>query len=197
MTRLIEQMRKIKKISFTLADLEKLSDFSRETLYVVLNRLVKSGQLIRLRPGLYILPEQFINLDVVANAYYMPSYLSFESALSRYGILSQIPATLTFATSRKSKRVILGSTEAEYRQLKPSLFFGYITTKGLIIAEPEKALLDTLYMMAKGKLSMNIQGLRLGSVPRKKLATYMKRYPAGSVRKMKEWLEGAMSLDAS
>src|SRR4029450_6358520 len=32
-----------------------------------------------------------------------PSYLSFESALARHGILSQIPHTFTFATTRPSK----------------------------------------------------------------------------------------------
>ena len=39
-------------------------------------------------------PEfQSLELERTANELYYPSYLSFESALSRYGILSQIPYT--------------------------------------------------------------------------------------------------------
>ncbi|MBQ9694417.1 MAG: hypothetical protein IJV69_06645, partial [Kiritimatiellae bacterium] len=51
--------------------------------------LVKKGDLIRIKRGLYCLSPEVngheLNLPMIANALYAPSYLSFESALSFYG----------------------------------------------------------------------------------------------------------------
>jgi predicted transcriptional regulator of viral defense system len=123
-------------------------------------------------------PEfQSLELERTANELYYPSYLSFESALSRYGILSQIPYTLTFATNRRSKRTLLRDREVEYRQLKKEYFFGYKLEKGLYIAEPEKAVLDQLYMISKGKASSDISEWSLIGLKKVKLLQYSKYFP--------------------
>ena len=93
--RIIEQF---DKPYWTVSDLEKVLHLKRECLHVALHRLVKAGVLQRLRRGIYQLAGQPPDVPRIANALYLPSYLSFESALARYGILSQIPYTVTFAT---------------------------------------------------------------------------------------------------
>ncbi len=135
---------------FTTTDLGKILDVSQQSLSVTLNRLVKDGVLIRLKRGVYQPVFQDRKLEKVANELYYPSYLSFESALSKYGILSQTPYVLTFATSKPSKRLNLGNKEIEYRQLKEEYFFGYVLDDGVYVAEPEKAILDQLYMTSRG-----------------------------------------------
>jgi hypothetical protein len=120
---------------------------------------------------------QGLELERTANELYYPSYLSFESALSRYGILSQIPYTLTFATNRRSKKILLRDREVEYRQLKKEYFFGYKLEKGLYIAEPEKAVLDQLYMISKGKASSDISEWSLIGLKKVKLLQYSKYFP--------------------
>jgi len=123
-------------------------------------------------------PEfQGLELERTANELYYPSYLSFESALSRYGILSQIPYTLTFATNRRSKKILLRDREVEYRQLKKEYFFGYKLEKGLYIAEPEKAVLDQLYMISKGKALSDISEWSLIGLKKGKLFQYSKYFP--------------------
>jgi hypothetical protein len=112
-----------------------------------------------------------------ANLLYRPSYLSFESALSRYGILSQIPCTIKLATTRRSKNVTLEGTAVEYRQLRPDLFFGHRINKGLDIAEPEKALLDALYLMKRGRLSLALDELHLSGLSSRILKSYGTRFP--------------------
>jgi predicted transcriptional regulator of viral defense system len=126
---------------------------------------------------------------VIANALYTPSYLSFESALSRHGLLSQIPASLTFATTRKSRRMTLSTTEIEYRKVKTSLFFGYTAGNGLLIAEPEKALLDALYMVSRGKLMLKTGQLDIKGLRRTRLANYAKKYPVGVRDRMRELIK--------
>lgn len=173
----IQTLRGFNKPYFTVADLEKILEMRRDSLYVTLNRLVKDGVLIRLRRGVYQPEFQGLELERTANELYYPSYLSFESALSRYGILSQIPYTLTFATYRRSKKILLRDREVEYRQLKKEYFFGYKLEKGLYIAEPEKAVLDQLYMISKGKASSEISEWSLIGLKKGKLFQYSKYFP--------------------
>ena len=173
----IQTLRGFNKPYFTVADLEKILEMKRDSLYVTLNRLVKDGVLIRLRRGVYQPEFQSLELERTANELYYPSYLSFESALSRYGILSQIPYTLTFATNRRSKKILLRDREVEYRQLKKEYFFGYKLENGIYIAEPEKAVLDQLYMINKGKASSDISEWSLVGLKKNKFVQYSKYFP--------------------
>jgi predicted transcriptional regulator of viral defense system len=175
---LIQFLSQLNKPYLTVADLEKLLDLkNRESLYVTLHRLVNYGVLARLRRGVYQLALRPGDVAGMANLLYTPSYLSFESALARYGILSQIPYTITFATPRRSKRITVGDTVVEFRQLRADLFFGYTLEHRLYVAEPEKALLDNLYLMKRGKASLAWNELRLSGLSPERLQEYAVRFP--------------------
>lgn len=175
---LIKKLRGFNKSYFTVADLEKVLDLKRDSLYVVLNRLVKSGVLVRLAKNVYSLFTEPVDVDRIGSELYFPSYLSFEQALSQYGILSQIPYTHTFATSRPTKKMVIAGTAVEFSHLKKELFFGYVLKNGKNIAEKEKALLDQLYMVSLGKRSINIGELDLKEIDKTKLEDYAKKFPA-------------------
>lgn len=177
MNDLITTLQSLGKLYYSIADLKKITGLSRDSLYVVLSRYVQRKKLLRLTSGIYILSEQYSQIDVIANSLYQPSYVSFESALSRYGILSQVPYTLTFATTRKSLRKALAETQIEYRQLKPFLFFGYDKINSLFIAAPEKAFLDTVYFVSFGKSAVNLKNLNLRELNRTKVKTLARKFP--------------------
>jgi predicted transcriptional regulator of viral defense system len=160
-----------------VSDLEKILGLKRESLYVTLHRMVKTGIFVRLRKNAYKLFVGETNLEKTANELYYPSYLSFESALSKYGVLSQIPYTLTFATTRPSNRIVLRDTEVEYRHLKSNLFFGYTLEHGMYLAVPEKALLDELYLVSRGKAKIDIEELDLREMDVKRLDEYAVKFP--------------------
>jgi hypothetical protein len=82
---------------------------------------------------------------------------------------------MTFATTRRSKRMTIDGREAEFRQIKKALFFGYRLEGGLLVAEPEKALLDELYMVARGRASIPMDELALDRLSKEKLKTYAER----------------------
>jgi len=184
--KLIQTLKGFNKSYFSIFDLEKILGLKKNSLYVTLNRLVKNGVLIRLKRGVYQPEFKEPELEKTAGELYYPSYLSFESALSRYGILSQIPYALIFATTKKSKKIYLMGTEIEYRQLKKDYFFGYILNNGVYIAEPEKALLDHLYMISRGKASNNISELSLVNLKKNKFIQYSKKFPKFVQKKAKE-----------
>lgn len=173
---IIEKIRQFDKDYFNISDLEKILDYNRPTLRVMLYRLAKKNEVIRLAKGIYALPEK-IEIEKIATAINPPSYISFESALSKYGILSQIPYTLTLATSKKPKKKILNNIQVEYRQLKKDLFFGYKLENGIYIAEPEKALLDELYLISKGKVNLDLNELDLKPIRKIIFLEYSKKFP--------------------
>ena len=175
---LIQRLLSLDKPYFSPADLEKILGQKRPALYVTLNRLVKYGVLVRLRRGVYQVALRAPDLARIANQLVYPSYLSFESALSRYGILSQVPYALTFATPHCSRRLTLGDTVVEFHQLKRELFFGYTLEGGLYVAEPEKALLDQLYMVTRGLASLAWDELDLSPLDPEQLRAYAALFPA-------------------
>jgi predicted transcriptional regulator of viral defense system len=173
---LIQRLLALNKPYFTVADLEKVLDQRRPSLYVTLHRLVDYGVLVRLRRGVYLVVLQAPAIARIANTLVYPSYLSFESALSRYGILSQVPYTLTFATPRRSRHLTLGETSVQFHQLKGDLFFGYTLVDGLYVAEPEKALLDQCYLASRGLADWTWEGLDFSTLDRGRLREYAGRF---------------------
>jgi len=175
---LIKELQSLDKGYFTVSDMQKITGLSRDSLKVAINRLIEKEVLIRIKRGVYQLGFSPVDVVKVANQLYYPSYLSFESALSRYGILSQIPYTQTFATTKRSKKMTLWKTEVEFRQLKSELFFGYKMDNGMYVAEPEKALLDQLYMVSRGRGSLDIEELDLKEINRGLLEKYAQVFPS-------------------
>lgn len=175
--KLLQILRNLNKPYFTVADLEKVLGLERTSLYVLLHRLVKNSTLVRLKRGVYQSEFQSLKLEKVANELYYPSYLSFESALSKYSILSQTPYVLTFATTKTTKRLNLGDCEVKYRQLKDDYFFGYALKNDIYIAEPEKAVLDQLYIVSRGKAITDTNEWSLIGLDRTKFLKYAKKFP--------------------
>ena len=175
---LVRQLVRFNKPFWSVADLEKVLRYgTRKSLLVALHRLAESGILERVRRGYYRVTARPADEAALANVLYRPSYLSFESALARHGILSQIPYTMTFATTRRSKRMAIGGREAEFRQIKKDLFFGYRLEGSLYVAEPEKALLDELYMMKKGRAAVPLEELDVDRLSRGRLREFAARFP--------------------
>ena len=195
----IKKLQNFDRDYFTIADLEKITGLARPSLIVALSRFTSRGVLIRLKRGVYALKGSSLKMEKIANQLYYPSYLSFESALSCYGILSQSPYIQTFATTKPPKRFTLGETEIEFRQLKKELFFGYTLKDDIYIAEPEKALLDQLYMVSIGKATLAVKELDLRIIKKIVLSKYAKQFPAGAqklAREIKQYLgTGAITLE--
>ena len=183
----LAKLNTINKDYFAFSDLLKLWDGSSNSLKVLLSRAVKNGELKKLKTNIYIPSDRNVSIEKIANKIYYPSYFSFESALSSYGILSQIPYVLTFATPLKTKKITLDDVRIEYRQIKKDLFFGFVLKDGLYVALPEKALLDSFYLASLGKLELNFKRLDYGKINKKRFNLWLKKYP----EKMRKTIENA------
>jgi predicted transcriptional regulator of viral defense system len=176
-TELIKSLERLNKPFYSIADLEKITRLSRKSLYVTLRRLVDKGILERIGPGVYRLFTSKASAEKIAALLYMPNYLSFESLLSRYGVLNLVPYSITFATTRKTKRITLLGRDIEYRQIKKGLFWGYEMKGGIYVAKPEKAFLDLVYLASKGIASLDLDELDTNKLASKKVKEFSKKFP--------------------
>jgi len=154
----------------------------KNTIKATLSRLRKQNRIVRLGYGFYALDTQKVDLEQLACEMVYPSYISLEYALSIYGMISQVPANLTFITSKRSSQKQILNTSFEYSHINPKLFFGYKIAKNAYLAYPEKALLDMLYLVGLKKRKINLSELDLAQINKKKLYKWLKLYPQSTRR---------------
>lgn len=126
-----------------------------QTMRNQLTRWQKRGLVIRLKRGIYALNENDRKINpsrfFLANQLLWPSYVSLESALGYYGLIPEAVADITSVSARKTSRFTNPIGRFIYQRVKPEAFRGYRSYKdgsGLecLIAEPEKAVVDFLYL---------------------------------------------------
>jgi predicted transcriptional regulator of viral defense system len=104
-------------------------------------------------------------------------YVSFVAALHLHGIVSQIPQTITLASTAHSRIVRTNIASYQFHRIEPGFFFGfdwYRDSGSFLIASPEKALLDCLYLAGR-------RGRRYAHFPELDLP------PDFSFSKMQQW----------
>jgi predicted transcriptional regulator of viral defense system len=115
---------------------------------VILARLAASGQLIRLRRGVW---AKAGGVDSLALPEYLtapfPAYVSLQSALYLHGMISQVPAVTYAVSLARTRRFTTPLGTVSIHHVQPSFFFGFEDAgHGGRLATPEKALVDFLYL---------------------------------------------------
>ena len=116
---------------------------------VMLARLAASGHVIRLRRGVWALPNR---VDPLALPEYLtapfPSYVSLQSALYLHGMISQMPAVTYAVSLARTRRFTTPLGTVSVHHVQPAFFFGFEEAgrAGGRLATPEKALVDFLYL---------------------------------------------------
>lgn len=112
-----------------------------------LSYYVKMGKLIRLRHGIYAKDKNYNRLEL-ATKIYTPSYISFETVLTRSGISFQYYDKI-FVSSYISREIIVDKQKIEFVGVKKDILINTIGIEhknGFYIAGPERAFLDRIYV---------------------------------------------------
>ena len=135
-------------------DFQSLSIKYKEysNIYQKINKECKKGILVKIKRGLYS-DDLSNDKEVIANICYNPSYISFEYALSYYGVIPEVVSTFTSATFGKKNNKIYHMKDStfDYRSVPDEVFpMGILIMKNskdisYKIASKEKALCDLLY----------------------------------------------------
>ncbi len=140
-------------------------DFNRHNLRVWESK----GYLIKLRKEYYAFSECRKIPDFnryLANRIYRPSYISLHTALSYYGMIPEEVVQITSVTSLKTASFSNEFGEYTYSSVKSGLMFGYepkpmADGRVILLASPEKALLDLLYLNPFYETEADMSELRL------------------------------------
>jgi predicted transcriptional regulator of viral defense system len=150
---------KVKNMPFFSSDVAEVFSASPLSLRNQFSRWKKLGLLQELKRGLYILGQgerqTVISRQAIAAILCQPSYISLESALSHYQMIPERVDTVMSVSPKKTRVFHNPLGTFHYRNLQTSLNFGFLAKKDengypYFIAEPEKALLDYLYLNLGG-----------------------------------------------
>lgn len=155
--------------------LRLLTDMQSSSLRMALSRLAERKVIQRICRGFYTNPFNPPSLEETAAVIYRPSYISLESVLSRYGIMSQIPQRLTCVTTRLPRFFKTSLGAVEYRQVKKRYFFGFLKKDGYWMAEPEKAFLDFVYLNRGKEIRSLLEEFDRRTLNRRRVRDYAQR----------------------
>jgi len=162
-----------------------------------LTQWVKKGYLLKLKNGIYAFVKDYekIKGEEVASALYQPSYLSLESALSFYGFIPEMVYAFISVTGKINRTFNNKFGHFIYRHIKSELFWGYREIKTdnsrYLLAEPEKAVLDYLYLNLSNinntadfeTIRFNVYQLK-ETLNREKFSTYLRAF---GIKKLEKW----------
>ena len=142
---------------------------------------------LKIRNGLYALRADQPQEEIIANRLYPPSYISFEYALNRYGIIPEIVYAVTSATTRITREFVVNNRSFTYSHIKKQAYRGYKTEKiggvTVLIAEPEKALADYLYFVDLKRKTLN-ERLNVRKLKKKTIMEYARLFGRKSLIKL-------------
>lgn len=123
-----------------------------------LNYLEKKGVVLKIKRGVWGLNIGSERLSPYMVISFLSAtqrlYVSFITALHLYGIIEQIPHAITLASTSHTRTIKTKLGTFFIHRISPSFFKGFDWYKNggkFLIAEPEKALVDCLYISSRRK----------------------------------------------
>ena len=135
-----------------------------------LSRWTQAGRLYQLRRGLYALAPPYQKAPphpfVVANRLVPASYVSLQSALAFHSLIPEFVPVTTSVTAARPNRWETSMGVYTFRHVKVGYLYGYQATdlgggQHALVAAPEKALLDLVYLQPGGDKLNYLSELRL------------------------------------
>jgi predicted transcriptional regulator of viral defense system len=138
-----------------------------------LSRWVAAGKIIQLRRGLYALAVPYRKATahpfLIANRMQRGSYVSLQSALGYYDMIPEAVPTVTSVTTGRPAVYQTPLGTFLFRHIQMGWFRAYTrfdlgNQQTAFIANPEKALLDLIYLTPGGATREYLEELRLQSL---------------------------------
>lgn len=144
----LEILLRSSKTVFTTKDIAMLWGEKVETaVRVRLSSYVKNGKLIRVHHGIYAKDNNYDHFEL-ATRIYTPSYISFETVLTRTGINFQYYGNI-FAASYVTREIEVDGQKISFLRMKDYVLSnttGIENENGISIATKERAFLDRIYI---------------------------------------------------
>lgn len=144
-------------------------DVDPRQIRVQLSRWVSAGKIIQLRRGVYTLAPRYRRVElhpfVAAGVLNRSSYISLQTALAYYDLIPENLTRILSVTAGRPETVSNNLGTYEFRRIGKKYFWGYqpFTLNGevILMALPEKALLDLIYLTPRADDPAYLMELRL------------------------------------
>ena len=180
------------KTFFTSSDVVNLLGYTPESARVFCSRYVKKGFFIKLRKGLYVLSFKWKNLTIedffkISAFLRVPSYISLTTALSYYGVTTQIQqGYFESITLKNSKYYEINDIIFKYYKINEKFFSNYEKKDEYFIATKEKAYMDAIYFYSFGKYRFDIDAIDYSKLNKGKLFLIAKDYPKKTIKSLEK-----------
>ncbi|MBS3056382.1 MAG: hypothetical protein J4473_03030 [Candidatus Aenigmarchaeota archaeon] len=135
---------------FGVEELRRISGWNRVKIHNTLNSMREKNIITRIKRNKYVITEDVQkNIYKISTSVFSPSYISFWTALSFYNFTEQHVKAIQVVSTRQYKNIKINGFLLEPSKFRPEKFYGYHVIEGVIIAEKEKALIDSFFMMEK------------------------------------------------
>ncbi len=140
---------------FTTREVALLTGGSLSTISHRLKRIEREGVIRRVARGLWCDPSNprftpFLLVSFLAGGH--RAYVSFFSALNLHGMIEQVPQIIYCATTGHTRLKRTPMSTFSFHRIHPNFFAGFDWYRGgreFLIATPEKALVDSLYLSSR------------------------------------------------
>jgi len=174
-------------------------NFNDSQLY----RWQKKGHIKKITRANYIFSDLELKDHMkinIANDIYHPSYVSLEYAMNYHGLIPEIAFAITSVSTKKTYSITSPIGQFYYKQIKPSLYFGYLVEEldgvKYKIASIEKTFLDYLYLNPEIDNLKIVEDLRIDidffteEFNKEKFKTYLERFQSKALKRRVEKILG-------
>jgi len=179
----LNELVNIQKLYFGYEEIAKAFGISAASARVTASRYVKKRLLVRVKKNMYVLREVWSGADretkfTLANIAQSPSYISLATALDFYETITQMQRDFYESVAvKRTKEIRLNPSVFRYSKVTGMLFFGFKKEKEFFIATPEKALLDSFYLMSYGRYALDIPALDAGKFDPDEIERMSNKFP--------------------
>lgn len=127
-----------------------LGETNHDIVKSKINYYVKRGEIVALRRGIYSKDPKFNEFEL-ATKIYTPSYVSFETVLSKHNVVFQYDTSVHVA-SYVTREIEIGNIKIYYKKVKLDILnnpLGVMYENNYPEATIERAFLDTIYIYGK------------------------------------------------
>lgn len=180
------------RLFFTVEDVAKVRGITITSAHVLCSRYVRRGIFIRMKKNFYVLERNWAHYGTreffeISNYLRTPSYISCMTALSYYGITTQIQQNwYENMTQRHTLKIEASGALFSYIKIAPQYYMGFSRQDNVFIATPEKALLDAAYLNSLGRYPLDWASIDSGRLDLRNLTALLAAFPENVKRRVKQ-----------
>ena len=177
---------------FTTGDVALAAGITEASAHVLCSRYATRGIFVKLKKNFYVLEQNWERYALqdffrLANFIQVPSYISCMSALSFYGVTTQVQqGWIESIALKRSVRFEARGNVFSYYKIKKEYYSGFEKKEHFFIAFKEKAFIDTAYLSSFGKYPMDVSSIDTECLDKTLIKRMIEPYPPRTQKRVRE-----------